>query len=127
MCSCAQVFILPNEFRCHSVIFVQAAEEELVSAMRTKTAGLGGNQRSSQRPILNGLPVSMGTHLRFDENGKVVAGSHLHFDDEGQVLTPGAHCREGVPESRKVAPSPVSEKIRLKGVPTPKGLHTRWS
>ena len=109
------------------MINVQAAEEELVSAMRTKTAGLGGTERTSQRPILNGMPVSKGTHLRFDENGKVVAGSHLHFDDEGQVLTPGAHFPEGGPESRKAAPSPISEKIRLKGVPTPKGLHTRWN
>ena len=85
--------------------------------MRTKTVGLSG----PQRPILNGLPMAQGTHLRFNEDGKVANGSHLYFDDDGQVLTPASRG-----QLSKATPPPSSEKIRLKGLPTPKGHHTRW-
>ena len=77
---------------------MQVDEAMLVSAMQTKTAGLGGGSlaESQRLSALTGVPKPQGSHLRFDE------------------------------ESGKAVPSPAREKTLLKGVATPKGSHTRF-
>ena len=77
---------------------IQADEDMLVTAMQTKTAGLGASSKASSGGVveLKGLPRPQGMHLRFDASGEAV-------------------------------PSPNRERTHLRGMPAPKGTHVRFN